>query len=186
MGDRFFISEIAEQIGWLASALRSSHQGAVACYPCVQDFNVITKGEEPSTRTILASCSIVFEFEKGASMLNASHAFYSNSGIRSEILVRGYPVRTELVIDLEKAEEDVDAQQKCYGSAPQADPAAISLPIASSEAEKYLREQSVYNKGIRTSWISRCLSWSKRMMRPRLEPGFRRIEWKCVSYSFQN
>jgi hypothetical protein len=142
------------------------------------------RGEESSTRTILASCSIVFEFEKGINMLNASHAFYSNSGIRSEILVRGYPVRTELVIDLEKAGEDFEAKEKCYGSAIQADSTEGCLPMASSEAKKHWREQSVYKENIWTSCISRCLSWSKRMMRPRLKTGFRRIEWKCVSYSF--
>jgi hypothetical protein len=177
-GDRYLLAEIVEQIRWLALALRSTHQGAIACSPSVQDFDV-------SVRSGKISCSMTFEFEKGIKMPNASHEFYSNSGIHSEILVRGYPIRTGLTIGTEKVGEDLNAQDQCYGSAMLVDPAEIHPHIISSGDKKHVRGNSAYKKGLWTLYISRCLSWSRTIMRPRSKPGYRRIEWKCVSNVFR-
>ncbi|RYO92932.1 hypothetical protein DL762_001423 [Monosporascus cannonballus] len=86
-GDRYFVSEIAEQIGWLASALRSSpiSQGLVACDPRVEDFNVRVQNEGTPAAMVVGTCCMRFVF--------------SSRGVGSglpvfcrPILVRGYPI----------------------------------------------------------------------------------------------
>lgn len=182
-GDRYFVSEVAEQIGWLASALRSSRQGLVACFPHVQDFNLRIKSKGMSTKAIEGSCSMSFEFEKPFETLNTSRWLSWNAGFSSEVLVRGYPIRPELQISFENSEENFNTQEKSY-SLVQKTAAEIGVPTSSDESEKHLRKRSAYKHSIWAICISKGLSWFRRMTRPRLKTAYRRIEWKCVSSYF--
>lgn len=94
-GDPYFVSEIAEQIGWLASALRSSpiSQGVVACYPRVEDIDVKTEDEGTLMAMVVGSCRIVFDFHEEAKTRNKTRGFCWGSLFCNPILVSGYPIR---------------------------------------------------------------------------------------------
>jgi hypothetical protein len=87
------VSEVAEQIGWLASALRSSlkNQGVVACYPRVEDLNVRTEDEGTPTAMVTGSCRIVFDFQE-ARICNAIRGFCWGPLFCNPILIVGYPI----------------------------------------------------------------------------------------------
>jgi hypothetical protein len=88
------VSEIAEQIGWLASALRSSpiSQGVVACYPRVEDLNVRTEDEGTPTAMVAGSCRIVFDFQEKTEICDAIGGFCWGPLFCNPILVSGYPI----------------------------------------------------------------------------------------------
>lgn len=61
----YFISELSEQIAWLASALRSSvqNEGVVACRPYIKSLSVRNASHADPTITTTRSCSFSFDYE---------------------------------------------------------------------------------------------------------------------------
>ncbi|PGH07641.1 hypothetical protein GX51_01650 [Blastomyces parvus] len=93
-GGPYFVSEIAEQIGWLASALRASpvSQGIVACYPRVENIHVRTKDEGTSTAMVIGSCRIAFDFKEDFEIRTSVQGFCWGPLFANAILVGGYPI----------------------------------------------------------------------------------------------
>ncbi|KLJ10556.1 hypothetical protein EMPG_14063 [Blastomyces silverae] len=93
-GGPYFVSEIAEQIGWLASALRASpiSQGIVACYPRVEDLHVRTEDEGTSTAMVVGSCRIAFDFKEDFEIRNSVQGFCWGPLFANSVLVSGYPI----------------------------------------------------------------------------------------------
>ncbi|PGG95740.1 hypothetical protein AJ79_09893 [Helicocarpus griseus UAMH5409] len=93
-GGPYFVSEVAEQIGWLASALRASpvSQGMVACYPHVENFHVRTKDEGTPTAMVIGSCRIAFDFQEDLGIRNSVRGFCWGPLFANSILVMGYPI----------------------------------------------------------------------------------------------
>lgn len=92
-GGLYFVSEISEQIGWLASALQSSsdHHGPVACTPSVNNFQVIIHEEEFHALMVVGSCNLSLNLEiADASALNPG--FCWGPLFCDPVLVRGYPI----------------------------------------------------------------------------------------------
>lgn len=93
-----FVLETAEQLGWLASALRPSpHTDAVAdCYPSITDLRV-SKGKEKQSSDYLlsASCSMDFKFELAPDSKapeDPKQGFCWSNMFRNPVLVSGYPI----------------------------------------------------------------------------------------------
>ncbi|KAL7914184.1 hypothetical protein GGI35DRAFT_490474 [Trichoderma velutinum] len=92
-GGPYFVSEISEQIGWLASALQSSsdHHGPVACTPSVNDLQVNIQDEGSNTQTVFGSCNLSLNF-KTADTSELSPGFCWGRLFCDPFLVRGYPI----------------------------------------------------------------------------------------------
>jgi len=88
------VSEIAEQLGWLAATMRSSpvSQGMVTGRPRVEDLNVRTDHEGAPTAMVEGSCRIVFYFQEAAEICNSVDGFCWGPLFNSPILVVGYPI----------------------------------------------------------------------------------------------
>lgn len=67
-GGLYFVSEIAEQVGWLAATLRccpnAPSRGVVTCTPRVKDLRITGKEVADSAAAIKGSCRIVFDFKQ--------------------------------------------------------------------------------------------------------------------------
>ncbi|KAH6976285.1 hypothetical protein BKA56DRAFT_488826 [Ilyonectria sp. MPI-CAGE-AT-0026] len=67
-GGLYFVSEIAEQVGWLAATLRCSPNApsrcVVTCTPRVKDLQITTKETADPVAAITGSCRIVFDFKQ--------------------------------------------------------------------------------------------------------------------------
>ncbi|KAH6890692.1 hypothetical protein B0T10DRAFT_439881 [Thelonectria olida] len=87
-GGHYFVSEIGEQVAWLAAALRPSprSRGVAACTPRIKYLQATTHGEE-----IIGFCSLVFDF-KDVEKRNLIPGFCWDSLFCSPILVCGYPI----------------------------------------------------------------------------------------------
>lgn len=92
-GSLYFVSEIGEQIGWLASALRPSlgAQGALACTPLVQDLQVHIQDGETQETTIVGSLTMAFDFQNSEAG-NSASGYCWGQLFSNPILVRGYPI----------------------------------------------------------------------------------------------
>lgn len=84
---------MAEQIAWLASALRSSpiSQGVVACSPRVEDLELSTEEEGTPMPMVIGSCRISFDFQE-AEICDANRGFCWGPLFCNPILVSGYPI----------------------------------------------------------------------------------------------
>ncbi|KAH7146218.1 hypothetical protein EDB81DRAFT_947234 [Dactylonectria macrodidyma] len=97
-GGPYFVSEIAEQIGWLAATLRrspsTSSEGIVTCTPSVKDLQITAKQNATSGAVIIGSCQIVFEFKQ----VTEKDDPVEHNGLcwarlfMHPILVTGYPI----------------------------------------------------------------------------------------------
>ncbi|KAL7930282.1 hypothetical protein V8C35DRAFT_330632 [Trichoderma chlorosporum] len=91
-GPPYFVSEISEQIGWLASALQSfsDHHGPVACTPSIKDLQMVTRKEGSHAPMIVGSCNLTFNMETRVT-LDSSRGFCWGNLFCDPVLVRGYP-----------------------------------------------------------------------------------------------
>lgn len=92
-GGPYFVSEISEQIGWLASALHSSsdHHGPVACTPSVNDIQVTIQEEGFYAPMVVGSCNLSLKLEI-AETSELSPGFCWGRLFCGPVLVRGYPI----------------------------------------------------------------------------------------------
>jgi hypothetical protein len=117
IGQVHFVSEVAEQLGWLGSALRSSpiSEGIVACSPRLSRLRILTEDTE-NDGAITASCRIEFPLRVDASMNPQSQGFCWANLFRNPVLVTGYPIprraesKTGLEISLAMMAELVQSQ----------------------------------------------------------------------------
>ena len=117
IGQVHFVSEVAEQLGWLGSALRSSpiSEGIVACSPRLSRLQILTEDTE-NDGAITASCRIEFPLRVDASMNPQSQGFCWANLFRNPVLVTGYPIprraesKTGLEISLAMMAELVQSQ----------------------------------------------------------------------------
>ncbi|KAK0766456.1 hypothetical protein N5P37_000180 [Trichoderma harzianum] len=111
-GGLYFVSEIGEQIGWLASVLQSSsdHHGPVACTPSVNDLRVRVQDEGSHGLTVVGSCNLSFDLET-ADISELSPGFCWGRLFCNPVLVRGYPIlrRTQPNTGLEMSLVDMAA-----------------------------------------------------------------------------
>ncbi|KAK4078282.1 uncharacterized protein Triagg1_3298 [Trichoderma aggressivum f. europaeum] len=92
-GSLYFVSEIGEQIGWLASVLQSSsdHDGPVACTPGVNDLQVHIQDEGPHGPIVVGSCNLSLNLET-ADISELSPGLCWGRLFYNPVLVRGYPI----------------------------------------------------------------------------------------------
>ncbi|KAF7541960.1 hypothetical protein G7Z17_g11861 [Cylindrodendrum hubeiense] len=92
-GGLYFVSEMGEQIAWLASALRSSPvlQGPVACIPRVKDLQLNKQDERPQELMIAGSCSLSFNFERVETSTSMPGFCWGNL-FYNPVLVHSYPI----------------------------------------------------------------------------------------------
>ncbi|KAF7550856.1 hypothetical protein G7Z17_g5427 [Cylindrodendrum hubeiense] len=92
-GGHYLVSEIGEQIGWLASAVQSSPdiQGASACTPRVQHIKMAVHDQETPAMTITGSCTLIFQSEI-VSADSSSPGFCWDRLFCNPVLVCGYPI----------------------------------------------------------------------------------------------
>ncbi|KFH48915.1 hypothetical protein ACRE_002250 [Hapsidospora chrysogenum ATCC 11550] len=106
-GQPYLVSEIAEQLGWLAAALRSSPvdsgQGVVYCEPDVKGIQVQNRNSQEdgtASEQTTWSCRMTYDLEQisEASALQ-SQGFCWGTLFWNPILVKGYPTLTRPVSD---------------------------------------------------------------------------------------
>ncbi|KAK4072053.1 hypothetical protein Trihar35433_4117 [Trichoderma harzianum] len=111
-GSLYFVSEISEQIGWLASVLQSSsnHHGPVACTPSVNDLQVHIQDEGSHGLPVVGSCNLSLDLET-ADISELSPGFCWGHLFCDPVLVRGYPIlrRTQPNTGLEMSLVDMAA-----------------------------------------------------------------------------
>lgn len=92
-GSLYFVSEISEQIGWLASVLQSSsdHHCPVACTPSVNDLRVHIQDEGSHGPMVVGSCYLSLNLET-ADISELSPGFCWGRLFCDPVLVRGYPI----------------------------------------------------------------------------------------------
>ncbi|KAJ4855789.1 hypothetical protein T069G_09157 [Trichoderma breve] len=92
-GSLYFVSEISEQIGWLASVLQSSsdHHCPVACTPSVNDLRVNIQDEGSHGPMVVGSCYLSLNLET-ADISELSPGFCWSRLFHNPVLVRGYPI----------------------------------------------------------------------------------------------
>ncbi|KAH6892893.1 hypothetical protein B0T10DRAFT_509295 [Thelonectria olida] len=92
-GGSYLVSEIGEQIAWMASTLRSppANLDMVACTPRIKNFHAAVQGEGSPTNRITASCSLIFEYEVPETS-DSIPGFCWSRLFYSPTLVRGYPI----------------------------------------------------------------------------------------------
>ncbi|MBE3045240.1 hypothetical protein IMZ48_22345, partial [Candidatus Bathyarchaeota archaeon] len=90
-----FVAEIGDQLGWLASTLRSSPvpEGVLACSPkFIRSFHTTTAPGEKDV-AITASCKLSFELAMPQDLGPQSPGFCWAKLFRNPLLVNDYPVR---------------------------------------------------------------------------------------------
>lgn len=93
-----FVLETAEQVAWLASALRPSPfpQGVAACRPSIADVHASNgKETQPSETIITGSCRIEFVFEHAPDRPDPGTTRRGSCWFglfRNPVLVTGYPI----------------------------------------------------------------------------------------------
>ena len=94
-----FAAEIAEQLGWLASSLRSSpvSNGLLACFPEISGFQIHDENYRPNG-TVHASCRIDCQMDL-AQEISSSPGFCWANLFRNPLLVTGYPIRSRCASD---------------------------------------------------------------------------------------
>jgi len=99
-GSPYFVSEIAEQISWLATTIRScpKTQSSISCEPRVEILDIFLPNEEHATTEVVGSCKISFDFheiEDGEETSVPGSCW--TALLPGSILARGYPIlrRTE-------------------------------------------------------------------------------------------
>ena len=101
-GSLDFVSEIGEQLGWLASTLRTSpvSNGILMCTPKLSTLQIKTRDTPPPGVAIVASCRMEFPM-----MLMPQDITARSPGscwvnlFRNPILVTGYPIRRRSTSD---------------------------------------------------------------------------------------
>lgn len=88
-----FVSEIGEQIGWLASALRASPvvQGTLACTPHIGDFQMTIQDEGTQKLMVVGSCNLAFDLEPAQTDNQTSGSCWGRLCCNA-MLVHGYPI----------------------------------------------------------------------------------------------
>ncbi|KAH6968063.1 hypothetical protein DER45DRAFT_477375 [Fusarium avenaceum] len=88
-----FVSEIGEQLGWLASGLRASPvvQGTLACTPHIGDFRMIIQGEGTQKLMVVGSCKLTFDLEPAQTSNPTSGSCWGRLCCNA-MLVHGYPI----------------------------------------------------------------------------------------------
>ncbi|KIL85182.1 hypothetical protein FAVG1_11611 [Fusarium avenaceum] len=88
-----FVSEIGEQIGWLASALRASPvvQGTLACTPHIGDFQMTIEDEGTQKLMVVGSCNLTFDLEPAQTSNPTSGSCWGGLCCNA-MLVHGYPI----------------------------------------------------------------------------------------------
>lgn len=88
-----FVSEIGEQIGWLASALRASPviQGTIACTPRIGDFQMTIQDEGTQKLMVVGSCNLTFDLEPAQTDNQTSGSCWGRLCCNA-MLVHGYPI----------------------------------------------------------------------------------------------
>lgn len=95
------MSEIAEQLGWLTSALQPAptNRDVMACCPSVCDILTRVVAEGSSKATVLAQCRLRVQFRE----LQSCHATQGSNWTpshRKPVLIRGYPILLNTQVDL--------------------------------------------------------------------------------------
>ena len=97
-----FVSEIAEQLGWLASTLRTSPvpNGIVTCTPKIANLQMNNYGRLTPGLAIVASCRMDFPMTRiSQDTISGSPGSCWVNLFRNPILVTGYPIRRRSATD---------------------------------------------------------------------------------------
>jgi hypothetical protein len=90
-----FVSEIGEQLAWLASTLRSSpiSTGVLACTPSLSRLRIHDEDKNVLSVAMAASCRISFDMAVAQDIITHSPGFCWANLFRNPLLVTGYPIR---------------------------------------------------------------------------------------------
>ncbi|RDW90034.1 uncharacterized protein DSM5745_01809 [Aspergillus mulundensis] len=94
IGSPYFVAELGEQIGWLASALQVPQgymQGVVACSPDITDL-VVSEDNRDHSVVAVGSCRLVLGFMEKPKIQSAAHGFCWGPLFSNQTLVSGYPI----------------------------------------------------------------------------------------------
>lgn len=96
-----FVSEIAEQLAWLASTLRPSPVpfGVLACTPKISSFNIDELMGIHGGVSIFAGCNLEFTFAMAQEISSFTPGYCWANLFRNPLLVTGYPIRRRATPD---------------------------------------------------------------------------------------
>lgn len=96
-----FVSEVAQQLAWLASTLRPSPVpfGVLACTPKISSFNINELVGTHGSISIFATCDLEFPIAMAQEISSFTPGFCWANLFRNPLLVTGYPIRRRATPD---------------------------------------------------------------------------------------